>query len=225
MKKLNILYEDKHIVVCHKDAGIAVQTKDIRQMDLENMILNEWANRGEKLEIFVVHRLDQPVEGVIVFAKTKEAAAELSSQFNNRQLTKEYLAVVKGQFEERDINLENYLLRDGRGNFSRIVKEGTKNAKLAALNVMPVAQAGETQLVKILLKTGRHHQIRVQLSGAGHPIIGDKKYNPDYRDKKGFVQTALCAYSLSFVHPFTKKTMEFKVKPRAEAFGEYDSYL
>ncbi len=218
MKKINIIYEDKYIIVCHKQAGVAVQTKNIRQQDLEGMLLNELASRGEKPEIYVVHRLDQPVEGIIVFAKTKEAASSLSRQFAKKDMVKEYLAVVSGKFDEKDVHLEDYLLKDGKSNTSHVVDSSNLQAKIAVLDLKVIKDIGDNQLVKIHLKTGRHHQIRVQLANSGHPIIGDKKYNPDYVNQKGFVQTALCAHRIVFEHPETKKIMEFSVQPEAETF-------
>lgn len=225
MKKLNILYEDEYIVVCHKEAGMAVQTRSIRQIDMERMLLNEFAARGDKTEVFVVHRLDQPVEGVMVFAKTSSAAAQLNNQFKANNIVKEYFAVIEGSFNKDRVHLENYMIKDGKTNLSTVVKEGTVGSKKAVLDLTAVASYDDTQLVKITLKTGRHHQIRVQLSSSGHPIVGDLKYNPKYVNYRGFMQTALCSYRLAFVHPVTGKDMEFKVKPSAEAFLQYNNKL
>lgn len=221
MRNIDIIFEDESIIVCHKESGVAVQSKNIRQPDMEKLLLNELAKRGQKPEIYVVHRLDQPVEGVIVFAKTKAAAAGLSSQFKTKQMSKEYLAVVSGKFSEEKVHLEDYLLKNSKDNCSKVVDERCKNAKKAILNVEPIKTIENMQLVKIDLKTGRHHQIRVQLANAGHPIIGDTKYNPDYANQKGFFQTALCAYRLMFLHPLNNEKMEFTVNPTGESFKKF----
>jgi len=225
MQKLNILFEDKDIIVCHKAAAVAVQTKNVRQMDMERMLLNEQNRRGETPEIHIVHRLDQPVEGIIVFAKNKKSAANLSGQFKSNNLSKEYLAVVANGFDEREVHLEDYLLKNQRENRSQVVIPGTKGAKAAILDLTVIADKENSQLIAVHLKTGRHHQIRVQLSNAGCPILGDTKYNPDYIGKKGFFQTALCAHKLTFLHPKTLEEMSFTVKPMNKEFEIYQDEL
>ncbi len=225
MKKIEILYEDSQIVVCHKEAGIPVQTRSITKIDMEKMLLNEFAFRGEKAVVYVVHRLDQPVEGVIVFAKTSKAAADLNRQFQTDCIIKEYFAVVEGYFKKDKVHLEDYIIRDGKTNLSAIVPKENKASKKAVLDLTAVDSYNNTQLVLISLKTGRHHQIRVQLSNSGHPIVGDLKYNPKYVNYNGYVQTALCSYRIVFKHPVTGLEMEFKVKPSAEAFLQYNNKL
>lgn len=224
MKKITdkIIYEDEQIIVCHKNAGTSVQTKNIRQMDMERELLNYRAQKNEKAEIYVVHRLDQPVEGVIVFAKNKEAAASLSKQLQNNAMTKEYLAVVDNGFSETSVHLEDYLLKNQKENCSKVVSKAVKGSKLAVLDVKVLENKLDKQLVKVNLHTGRHHQIRVQLSNAGCSIVGDVKYNSKYLGHRGNIQTALCAYKLSFCHPFTKKEMQFNVLPECEAFKEFN---
>lgn len=226
MNEINVLYEDEHIFVCHKRAGIAVQTRNIRQPDLEKMILNQLSRCGKKPEIYVVHRLDQPVEGVIVFAKTKKAASGLSCQFKQKNnISKEYVAVVEGHFEYEKHRLENYLLKDGKTNTSKVVINTTNGAKSAILDLEVLCSGEENQLVKINLHTGRHHQIRVQLANAGHPIVGDRKYNEKYQNYKGTIETALCSCSLEFRHPSTGKEMKFTVVPEGEIFSQYHDEL
>ena len=169
-----------------------------------------------------LHRLDQPVSGILVFAKTPAAAKDLNRQLTTSGFGKHYYALVAGTPEPTSADLENFLVKDARTNTSRICQKGTADAKLAKLHydlvdttffadiasAIPVA----TSQLKIKLDTGRHHQIRVQLSGMGCPIIGDTKYNPD-SPKLTARRTplCLCAYQLEFRHPVTKKAMTFSL--------------
>lgn len=232
--KENILYEDNHILVCRKEAGIAVQTARVGQMDLESMLKNYLAEKlNEKDQVrfqsagdtgnnslstgkseknrsgiiqqpylAVIHRLDQPVRGVLVFAKTPFAAKELNKQVTNHTMGKYYLAEVDGVIPKEADTLTDYLLKDAKTNTSRVVPKGTAGAKEAVLHY----KKKDDTHVEIELVTGRHHQIRVQLSHAGMPLVGDGKYNPDGK-KSG--QLGLCAYRLNFRHPKTGKEMTF----------------
>lgn len=221
-KKMEIIYEDQDLVVCHKMPGIPVQTAKIGQQDMVSLLRNYFANKGEKnTQVFVVHRLDQPVEGAIVFARNKQVAAELSRQSRERSMDKCYLALAEGRFEETSGVLENYLLRDGKSNTSRVVAQGTPGAKCARLRYQvessrTMKPEHTASLVRIQLETGRHHQIRVQMAYAGHPLIGDKKYNPNC--VSGYLPVGLCAVKIAFVHPVTGKDMEFIVEPQGELF-------
>lgn len=216
MKNLQIIYEDEAIVVCHKLSGITVQTPKAGQQDMVSLLRNYYTRKKENNQIFVVHRLDQPVEGVMVFARTKEAAAKLSRQVQERQMDKKYLAVVQGIWEEKSGVLENYLLRDGRTNTSKVVPKGTTGAKMARLSYEVEQEIDGDSLVRIQLETGRHHQIRVQMAYAGHPLEGDKKYNPNC--PSGYQPIGLCSVSTAFVHPTTGKRMEYTVKPQGSVF-------
>lgn len=213
---VNIIFEDEHILVVKKDAGIPVQAGRMRIMDLQGLIKNELYRRnkgGGEPYLGIVHRLDQPVEGVMVFAKTPSAAAELSKQVTDGRMKKHYLACVCGKPSEKFGTLVDYLLKDGRTNTSSVVEKGTKDAKRAELNYKVLKSGETTALVEVELLTGRHHQIRVQMANAGWPLYGDTKYNPQFQNISEYVQTALCAYKLSFVHPKTKKTVEFCIQP------------
>ena len=213
---LNILYEDEQILVVKKDAGIPVQAGRMRMMDLQGLIKNELYRRNPKAGepyLGVIHRLDQPVEGVMVFAKTPFAAGNLSDQVTDGRMKKHYLALLCGKPSEKSGTLVNYLLKDGRTNTSVVVKSGVKDAKRSELNYRVLEEREETALVEVELLTGRHHQIRVQMANAGWPLYGDTKYNPAFQETTEYVQTALCAYKLSFVHPKTKKVMEFCIEP------------
>ena len=213
---LNILFEDDHVLVVKKDAGIPVQAGKMRMMDLQGLIINELYRRNRKggePYLGLIHRLDQPVEGVMVFAKTPFAAGALSEQVTDGRMKKHYLALLCGKPSEDSGKLVDYLVKDGRTNTSSVVKEQNKDAKRAELNYQVLKRYEDTTLVEVELITGRHHQIRVQMANAGWPLYGDTKYNRKFQDVMEHVQTALCAYKLSFVHPKTKKVMEFCIEP------------
>lgn len=209
---MKILYEDEVIIVCVKEPGVATQTKQIGQKDMESMLRTYRMQKGEASYIGVVHRLDQPVAGVMVFAKSKEAAAYLSRQIAQKAADKYYYAVTDGIPAKKSGILEDYLLRDGRTNLSKVVPEKTDGAKRAELSYEVLEQNGQSAIVRIKLNTGRHHQIRVQMAHAGCPLVGDRKYNFKENMKQGGRQLALCAYKLAFAHPTTKKKMEFEIE-------------
>ena len=213
---LNILFEDDHVLVVKKDAGIPVQAGKLRMMDLQGLIKNELYRRNRKggePYLGLIHRLDQPVEGVMVFAKTPFAAGALSEQVTDGRMKKHYLALLCGKPSEDSGKLVDYLVKDGRTNTSSVVKEQNKDAKRAELNYQVLKRYEDTTLEELEQNTGRHHQIRVQMANAGWPLYGDTKYNPQFQEVMEHVQTALCAYKLSFVHPKTKKVMEFCIEP------------
>ena len=223
----DILMEDNDILVVHKHAGMAVQNARMGQMDLEHALLNYLAEQAraktpgqtrEKIPyLAVVHRLDQPVEGVLVFAKNKDAAGKLGRQVQDGTMKKEYLAVCEGTIEKQGVQtLENFLVKDGRSNTSRAVKPGTAGAKKAVLEYEVVKAQNDRTLVQIHLGTGRHHQIRVQLSNAGYPLDGDVKYGAK---EKGSL--ALCAHHLELKHPRNGKRLSFTVEPEGEAFHRF----
>lgn len=208
-----ILYEDKDIIVCQKPPGYPVQNKRIGSMDMESALKNYLVRKGERPYLAVIHRLDQPVQGVLVFAKNKESANELSRQIQQGKMEKVYLAYVEGKPEKKEACLENEMEKDSRANTSRVVEKKTNNSKKAVLRYKVLKEQEEGALLEIHLQTGRHHQIRVQLAYAGMPIWGDAKYNPESAKKGEWKEIALCAYRLSFFHPITKKKMEFKAMP------------
>lgn len=214
-----ILYEDSAVIVCHKPAGIPVQTAKAGQPDLVSFLKNHRARAKEEPYIGTVHRIDQPVEGLIAFAKTREAAADLSAQIAGRTTEKVYLAAAEGMPEKRDGTLVHYLVRDGKNNVSRTAQRGEKNAKYARLfyETAEYDPVRDVSLLRVMLDTGRHHQIRVQLSAAGHPLLGDRKYNP--KPQQGNV--ALCASRISFDHPVTGERMTFRTNPENPYFAGF----
>lgn len=231
--KTQIIYEDNEIIVCYKQAGMATQTKQIGQQDVESELKN-YLKGGN---LFVIHRLDQPVEGVLVFAKTKQAAAGLSRQLGEDSMHKCYLAAVHGEPVQKEGILTDYLLKEPKGNLSKVVKEGTPGARYAELSyqvlhtkqVQAGTKAGMSSLLSIRLKTGRHHQIRLQFANAGYPLLGDGKYADDktktLSSELGIRNVALCASRLTFLHPRTKKPMEFEIVPKGLSFGLFRDIL
>ncbi|MCI8345076.1 MAG: RluA family pseudouridine synthase [Clostridia bacterium] len=214
MEKLNVIYEDNHIIVVEKPVNIPSQgdkTGDIDMLTIIKKYIKEKYNKPGDVYLGLVHRLDRPVGGIMVFAKTSKAAGRLSEQVRVKDFKKKYLVIVDGKMEAEKGFLEDYLLKNEKLNMSKVVKEGTKNAKLAKLDYEVVKYNEETNLslLKINLHTGRHHQIRVQLSNSGHSIYGDQKYGTRGRGK----QICLWAYELSILHPITKEIMTFKVLP------------
>lgn len=211
---MNILYEDNDLIVVEKPAGVPVETSRIGLADMVSLLRNHLAVPGGKVPYLgMVHRLDQPVQGVMVFARNQKAAGNLSAQIAKGEMEKTYLAVVNGQAREQ-ASLTDYLLKDGRTNTSRIVPKGTKGAKEARLSYERMANTETLSLVRIHLFTGRHHQIRVQMAGAGLPLYGDQKYNPNPVG----TSVALCAYQLTFRHPSTGKKLTFSCTPAQEIF-------
>ena len=222
-----ILYEDKDILVCHKPAGVAVQSARFGMADMESSLKNHLALKtpGKMPYLGIIHRLDQPVEGVLVFAKTPKAAAELNRQITSKTVTKEYLAVTAQLPEEKQGHLEDYLKKNGKTNTSAVVTPETDGAKKAVLDYEVLNEVsdertltGKRILVRIQLGTGRHHQIRVQMAHAGMSLLGDRKYNPE--DSSG-LPLGLCSCHLVFRHPVTGKKLEFQVTPKGECFAGF----
>ena len=214
--RTEILYEDNSILVIRKPAGLAVQSARIGQADVVSELKSylakqAGAGQGEPY-LAVIHRLDQPVRGVMVFAKTKEAAADLSRQVQTKMADKFYYAVTDGVPEQKKGTLEDYLLRDGKTNTSKVVSKSTEGAKSARLDYEVTAQNKTNAILRIRLDTGRHHQIRVQLANAGIPIVGDTKYNFKEAMTRSGNGLLLCSYKIGFKHPKTHKKMEFEIR-------------
>ena len=213
--ELKVIYEDNHIIVVEKIPNIPTQedkTSDTSMMTLVKKYIKEKYNKPANVYLGLVHRLDRPVGGVIVFAKTSKAASRLSKQVRDKVFKKEYLAVVDGSFEKNSGTLENYLYKDRKSNTSYVVSKDKKEAKFAKLDyeVLKYDKENNLSLLKIDLHTGRHHQIRVQLANIGHSIYGDQRYGTRGKNK----QIALWAYKLIIEHPTKKEKMEFKDMPR-----------
>lgn len=214
MKQLNVIYEDNHIIVVEKQPNIPSQgdkTNDIDMLTIIKDYIKEKYNKPGNVYLGLIHRLDRPVGGVMVFAKTSKAAARLSEQVREKVFRKEYLVVVDGKFEKEKGIMKDYLLKNERSNLSKVVEENTKNAKYAELEyeVLKYREDINLSAVKVNLHTGRHHQIRVQFASRKHSIYGDQKYGTRGKGK----QIALWAYKLTINHPITKEEMTFEVLP------------
>lgn len=224
--KVEILHEDADIIVCVKPYGMPAQGDKSRDTDLLSYLKNHIFEEEELEEepyLAMVHRLDRPVGGIMVFAKNQRAAARLSDQVQGGTMVKFYQAILTGELPDECGVLEDYLVKDGKTNTSKIVKKGTKGAKRAQLEyeVLDVFETDQGILSYVLIDliTGRHHQIRVQMAGRGAGIYGDTKYNPLFaKTKKKYQQIALFATRLEFEHPVTGEHMIFKCEPEGDAF-------
>lgn len=214
MQDLKILFEDNHIIVVEKKPNIPSQadkTEDVDMLTIVKQYIKEKYHKSGNVYLGLVHRLDRPVGGIMIFAKTSKAASRLSNQVRERVFKKKYLAVIDGKMKLEQGILEDYLYKDERNNRSKVVSKEKKNAKLAKLDykVLKYNEVKNLSLVEINLHTGRHHQIRVQLSHFGHSIFGDQKYGTRGQGK----QIALWAYKLTIEHPITKEEMIFEDLP------------
>ena len=214
---VEIVYEDKAVIVCHKMAGMAVQTARPGEKDMVSELKNYLAQaKGGVPYLGVIHRLDQPVEGLIVFAKNAAAAAALSAQVQQGGgMHKEYLARIFGHLPQEKGRLEDHLIKDKGSNLSRVVSEGTKDAKKAVLEYIKLVSTQETELLRILLHSGRHHQIRVQLSSRNAPVLGDTRYGSEeavsYAKEQGINRLCLIAACLEFDHPVSGARQRFEL--------------
>ncbi len=217
MVDLNVIYEDNHIIVVEKMPNIPSQEDKTGDEDMLTIIkkyLKEKYNKPGNVYLGLVHRLDRPTGGVMVFAKTSKAASRLSEQIREKKFEKEYLVIADGKFSEPIGIMEDYLLKNEKTNTSKVVDSNTKNAKFASLKYEVIKYQEDINLsvVKVKLYTGRHHQIRVQFASRNHSITGDQKYGTRGRGKN----LALWAYKLSIIHPITKEKMTFEVMPKIE---------
>ena len=209
-QKIKILYEDNHLLVVIKPANMPVCLDSSNDIDLLSK-LKEYIkikyNKPGNVYLGLVHRLDRPVEGIMVFAKTSKAAERLNKQINNKEFKKTYYAVIDGITKEKD-TLKDYLIKDDKNNTSYVTNES--NGKLAILDYKTIKTIDNLSLVKINLLTGRHHQIRVQFSSRNLPLYGDHKYNKRFIDDNK-TNIALIAKELSFYHPTTKELLHFEL--------------
>ena len=173
--------------------------------------IKEKYNKPGEVYLGLVHRLDRPTGGVMVFARTSKAASRLCEQVRDKKMHKKYLCIVDGKMESPKGIMKDFLIKNEKTNTSKVVKEGIKNAKEGILEYEVVKYNEEINMsvVKVDLYTGRHHQIRVQFSSRGHSLSGDQKYGIRGRGKG----LALWAYSLSFIHPTTKQELTFEDFP------------
>ncbi|MBP5494231.1 MAG: RluA family pseudouridine synthase [Lachnospiraceae bacterium] len=211
---MDIVYKDSDIIVVNKAAGVPVQTKSITQKDLESEIKKILVSEGIKNPyLAVINRLDQPVSGLVLFALNKNAAAKLSDDLVKGRIDKFYKAEIFGEFEQKEGILEDMLYKDAKANVSYVTDEKSPHFKESKKAVLEYKEVSPGSL-EIKLITGRHHQIRVQLAHAGHPLLGDTKYGSDESGeesaKRGIKELKLKAYKLHINHPRTGEGMEFQ---------------
>lgn len=215
MEELNVLYEDNHVIVVLKPQNVPTQEDDSKDLDMLTMVKNyikEKYNKPGNVYVGLVHRLDRPTGGVMVFAKTSKAAGRLGEQIKNGEMFKKYLTVVEGKPKQPEGKLVNYLAKNEKTNTVSVVPQLTHGAKYAELKYKTLDSNDNSSLIDVDLITGRSHQIRVQMKHIGCPIVGDAKYGKATANKK----LALWSYYLKFEHPTTKKSMVFKVFPPVE---------
>lgn len=230
-QNIKILYEDEHLIVCVKPYGMPSQSDKTKDLDLVRYFKNYLYEKSEiekEPYIALVHRLDRPVGGIMVLAKTEICAKELSNQIQQGKMEKDYQGILTGVLPKEQGRLVDYLLKDGKSNVSKVVKKETKNAKKAELEYEVFdcieTKEGEISCVCIQLLTGRHHQIRVQMASHGAGIYGDTKYNKKFQGvKKEYQQIGLFATRLAFYHPITKEKMVWKEEPYGEIFERFDA--
>ena len=203
---INIIYEDNHLLVVEKPINIPTQEDNTKDKDLLTILkeyIKEKYNKPGNVYLGLVHRLDRPVGGIMVFARTSKAASRLSEQVRNKTFKKTYNAVVIGNINKEG-KLKDYLLKDEKKNIVKV----DKNGKEAILNFKKLDFKNNMSLVEINLETGRSHQIRVQMSHYGYPLFGDQKYN---KTSKAGEQIALFAKKIDFIHPTTNELLTFEL--------------
>lgn len=210
--KLNVLYEDNHIIVVVKPYNVLSQgdsTGDVSIMDMIKDYIKVKYHKPGNVYLGLVHRLDRPVGGIMVFARSSKAASRLCKAFNEHKITKKYLAIVKGKVDSSG-EFVDYLAKDkdGKAYVSKDGKKAVLNYELVEYN-----KENDCSLVSVDLKTGRHHQIRIQFASRGHYLLGDQRYG--VLDNK---QISLFSYYLSFTHPVSNETLEFKVFPEKKNY-------
>lgn len=207
---LQIIYEDNHIIVVNKRVGDIVQgdkTGDKPLSEITKEYIKEKYNKPGEVFLGVIHRLDRPTSGIVVFARTSKALTRLNELFKNRETQKTYWAIVKNKPKKTEDTLSHYLTRNEKNNTSKVHINEVPDGKLARLDYKIIHELTHYFALEINLHTGRHHQIRAQLSAIGCPIKGDLKYGYDRSNPDGGIH--LHARQLDFVHPVTKNKMTF----------------
>lgn len=205
---IHVIFEDNHLLVLNKPAGLVTQPNGIDRDSLESLAkayIKEKYNKPGNVFLHAIHRLDKPVSGIVVFAKTSKALSRLNESIRNKQAKKIYHAWVEGIPKLKEATLENYLIHDDY--MATIGAKSTPGAKLARLSYRVIETKQNESLLEIILETGRYHQIRAQLSAAGHPILGDAKYG----SKKRQTEIALSHVRLEIEHPVTHEIMLFQL--------------
>ena len=230
--QLNIIYEDNDILVCFKPAGVATQTASLSSQDMVSMIKNYLAKQTKEKSPYVgvIHRLDQPVSGLLVFAKNQKAAAVLSKEIQDGTANKDYVACCSGILENKQGELIHYMMKDSVTKLAKTLDENTflelqdknkeesTNYKKSILTYEVEKELEDFSVIKVHLQTGRFHQIRAQFSSIGNSLLGDVKYGSkvsrELSMKKRINKIALCANHLVLKHPITGKELEFTLQEK-----------
>lgn len=210
-----ILYEDNHLIAVEKLPGDLSQGDKSGKTPLPDLVkeyIRTQYNKPGNVYLGVIHRLDRPVGGVILFAKTSKALERMNKCFKERKNTKKYWALVEGRVHEQEGRLENYLKKNEKQNKSYVFNNDKSGAKFCALNYKTISRGDRLSILEIELETGRHHQIRCQLANMGHAIRGDVKYGAKRPEKDGYIY--LHSVYLEFPHPTTKETICIESKPQ-----------
>ena len=219
----DVLYEDNHVLVAVKPPNMLSQGDGTGDTDiltlLKEYIRREYQKPGN-VYLGLVHRLDRPVGGLMVFARTSKAASRLSEQMRSHGMGREYLCIARGETEDT-FTLTDYLWQDPIRNRTEVCEADQKGGRLAVLHGRTIARRDGTSLCAIRLETGRKHQIRAQMCHAGHPLWGDNRYGGGIRGQ----QIALWGYKLTFVHPTTRRIMKFYSMPEGNAWSLYQDLL
>lgn len=208
---MKVIYEDNHIIVVNKTSSEIVQgdkTGDTPLSETVKQYIKEKYNKPGEVFLGVVHRLDRPVSGLVMFARTSKALTRLNEMFKNGEIQKTYWALVKVCPVEKEVDLVHYLVRNEKQNKSYAYDEPVENSKKAILHYKLAGRSENYYLLEIDLKTGRHHQIRCQLAKIGSPIKGDLKYGFPRSNPDGSI--SLHARKISFIHPVSKKRIELE---------------
>ncbi len=213
LKKINLIYEDNHLLVVEKPINMPVQKDESKDEDLLNLLkryIKEKYNKPGEVYLALIHRLDRPVSGIMIFAKTSKAASRLNKQMRIGQINKIYLVIIEGVLTGSG-TFEDKLLKNKKTNFVKVDQSG----KESILKYKALYSKENKTLVEVDLVTGRSHQIRVQFSSRGFPLVNDNKYNP----KAGLGNIGLFAKKISIIHPTLKKRMQFELNlPKEKPF-------
>lgn len=211
------VYEDNHIIIVRKEAGEIVQgdkTGDKPLSDIIKEYLKDKYNKPGNVFCGVVHRIDRPVAGLVIFAKTSKALTRLNEMLKKGEIHKTYWALVEGHRKDKEGEIESWLQSDSRLNKTRVVDKNTPNAKLSRLRYRVIAEGDRYSLLEVTLLTGRKHQIRAQLSSTGTPIKGDLKYGAKRSNPGGGI--SLLARRIEFMHPVSKEEIVVETEPLPE---------
>lgn len=214
---MQVIYEDNHLIIVNKAVGEIVQGDKTGDKPLSENVkdyIREKYSKPGNVFCGVVHRLDRPVSGIVVFARTSKALERMNRMFRDGEVHKTYWALVQGKPLQKEALLEDWLVSDGRMNKTFVTDQGAKDAKLSRLKYKTIAEGDRYTLLEVTLLTGRKHQIRAQLANIGYPIKGDLKYGSKRSNPDGGI--SLQSHSIEFIHPVSKQEIRLELPPTEE---------